>query len=76
MPLIKGTSFFIFLLVSAKKTDVSTGARVWRLPPPSSTSDSEEDDAQLDFADQPTEPVEQLDFVSSLPFDDFSAVKR
>ncbi|VDD76406.1 unnamed protein product [Mesocestoides corti] len=62
----------VYSSISENKTEVTSGARIWRLPPPSSPADSG-DEKEIDFADQ---PVEQLEFVSSLPCDDFSSVKK
>ncbi|VDN97853.1 unnamed protein product [Rodentolepis nana] len=66
----------IYSSVSESRTELTSGARIWRLPPPSpqtlSAADSE-DEREIDFADR---PAEQLEFVSSLPCDNFNSVKK
>ncbi|VDK39535.1 unnamed protein product [Taenia asiatica] len=65
----------VYSSISESKTELSSGARIWRLPPPSqSLSPTEsEDEKDIDFADR---PPEQLEFVSSLPCNDFSSIKK
>ncbi|VDL59791.1 unnamed protein product [Hymenolepis diminuta] len=66
----------IYSSISESMTELTSGARIWRLPPPPpqtlSATDSE-DEKEIDFADR---PAEQLEFVSSLPCDNFDSIKK
>ncbi|KAL5105285.1 EARP and GARP complex-interacting protein 1 [Taenia crassiceps] len=66
----------VYSSISESKTELSSGARIWHLPPPLPQSLSPMDSEgkkETNFADR---PPEQLEFVSSLPCNDFSSIKK
>nr|CDS20980.1 protein tssc1 [Echinococcus granulosus] len=66
----------VYSSISESKTELSSGARIWRLPPPppQSLSPTEsEEEKEIDFADR---PPEQLEFVTSVPCNDFNSIKK
>jgi len=65
----------VYSSLTKRMTECLTGARVWRLP---YTTPLELEDEALDFADLPPTQVEleELEYVSTLPLDNYSLIKK